>query len=479
MLKYTIFGVQGNYDGNRRIMISSQTIQNGRRFFGFVAAMVLLCVCGCGDFFAQKPTEIQTKDIFRELSRVNVVSDVDRPLPALYTAGPKIVSEKDGAKLFYFTRHNSPALLAGLIKEQLDYLVSQNPATNQLVVKCPNKEEADVVLRFLNEVDVAPIQVKIDCVISEIFADLTMDYETTLEIEDLFGERITLGSFMPGASMRAPGRKGIGLEIGISQDEFRAVIDVLESRGYAKILMHPTVEVVNGTTARIETKERVPIQEKILSEGALVETVIYQDVIDYLDVTPRVYSDGTIGLKTAAGISSRTIPEGVTQAPIITTREIKNEENRIRKGHSLIIGGIVKTERVSVIRGVPFLRDLPVLGIIFSSKDFEDRAKEILFILTPSISINGSDHAEMIERIRAKHARPEYKAGIEEVFTDPFGTGVYNERIKTSEVSKQLEQIEAELDRIETSEDADQIKEILIGIKKTLREMPEEKKVDD
>ena len=228
MLKYTIFGVQGNYDGNRRIMISSQTIQNGRRFFGFVAAMVLLCVCGCGDFFAQKPTEIQTKDIFRELSRVNVVSDVDRSLPALHAAGPKIVSEKDGAKLFYFTRHNSPALLAGLIKEQLDYLVSQNPATNQLVVKCPNEEEADVVLRFLNEVDVAPIQVKIDCVISEIFADLTMDYETTLEIEDLFGEGITLSSFMPGASMRAPGRKGIGLEVGISQDKFRAVIDVLE-----------------------------------------------------------------------------------------------------------------------------------------------------------------------------------------------------------------------------------------------------------
>jgi hypothetical protein len=75
--------------------------------------------------------------------------------------------------------------------------------------------------------------------------------------------------------------------------------------------------------------------------------------------------------------------------------------------------------------------------------------------------------------------RPEYKAGIEEVFTDPFGTGVYNERIKTSEVPRQLEQIKAELDRIEISEDADQIKEILIRIKKTLREMPEEKKVDD
>ena len=461
------------------MMISSQTIQNDRRFFGFVGAVVLLCVCGCGDFFAQKPTEIQTKDIFRELSRVNVVSNIDRPLPALHTAGPKIISEKNEAKLFYFARHNSPDLLAGLIKEQLGHLVSQNPATNQLVVKCPNKEEAEVVLKFLSEVDVAPIQVKIDCVISEIFADLTMDYETTLEIEDLFGEGITLGSFMPGASIRSPGREDIGMEVGISRDEFRSVIDILESRGYAKILMHPTVEVVNGTTARIETKERVPVQEKILSEGALVETVIYQDVIDYLDVTPQVYSNGTIGLKTAAGISSRTIPEGVTQAPIITTREIKNEENRLRKGHSLIIGGIVKTERVSVIRGVPFLKDLPVLGIIFSSKDFEDRAKEILFILTPSISTNGSDHAKMIERIRAKHANPEYKAGIEEVFTDPFGTGVYNERVKTPEATEQLEQIEMELDKIEISDEADQIKEVLIRIKKTLREMPENKKLDD
>ncbi|OHB63281.1 MAG: hypothetical protein A2Y76_09275 [Planctomycetes bacterium RBG_13_60_9] len=58
---------------------------------------------------------------------------------------------------------------------------------------------------------------------------------------------------------------------------------------------------------------------------------------------------------------------------------------------------------MSVIRGVPLLQDIPGLGALFSAKDFEDRAKEILFILTPSISGNGTSHKETVTRVKQKH----------------------------------------------------------------------------
>jgi type II secretory pathway component GspD/PulD (secretin) len=441
----------------------NQKPSHRQRAGGCLLIMGIVWLCGCGEFFAHKSTEIQTKEIFRNLSQISTAADVNRALPDIYTAEPKVIVAEDGVKLFYFTRHHTPAKLAGLIKEQTGCFVSENASTNQLVIKCANEQQADGVLEFLRHVDVAPIQVKIDCLISEIFADLTMDYETTTDIRNLLGEDITFESLMPGASMREPGRKGIGLQAGISKDKFEAVIDVLESRGYAKILMHPTVEVLNGTTARIETKERVPIQEKIVSEGSVIETVIYHDVVDYLDVTPQVYSDGTVGLKTAAGISSRTIPEGVTQAPIITSREIRNEENRLRKGQSLIIGGIVKTERVSVIRGVPFLKDIPGLGIIFSSKDFEERAKEILFILTPSISTQGTAPAPIIEDVKRKHARPEYKGGVKKVPPGSPGARASSERIERASNKKG-----AETNRIEAPQEQAQIGKILDEMEKLL-----------
>ncbi len=414
-----------------------------QRIIFWLLPVSMFIVGGCGDFFTQKPTELQTEQIFRELSEIKIIPDVDRPLPADYTAAPKIIPEKDGVKLFYFTRHHRPDVLAELITEQLGYQVSRNSATNQMIIKCPSAPKAESVLTFLNEVDVMPIQVKVDCLISEIFADVTMDYETDALITDLFGEGITLDSFLPGASLRDPARSTIGMKAGISRDEFDALIDILESRGYAKILMHPVVEVVNGTTTRIETKERVPIQEQVLSGGDIITTIKYTDVIDYLDVTPQVYADGTIGLKTSAGIGSRTIPEGVSQAPIITSRAIDSQENRLKKGQSLVIGGIRKTERTSVIRGVPFLKDIPLLGLAFSSKDFEDRAKEILFIITPSISGYGESHPQLVEQIREKHAMPEYKPTLEELFTDPFGSSAYTRQIERQIARSELELLEA------------------------------------
>jgi len=258
-----------------------------------------------------------------------------------------------------------------------------------------------------------------------------------------------------GTSICSVGRSDIGLEAGISRTDFDTLIDVLESRGYAKILMNPSVEVVNGTTAKIETKERVPVQEKILSGSNVIETIIYQDVIDYLEVTPYVYSDGTIGLKTSAGIASKSTPEGVEQVPIITSRQINNQENRILKGQSLVIGGIRKTERISVIRGVPFLKDIPGVGIIFSSKDFEDRAKEILFILTPSISSGGDDHSVTVEFIREKQAMPEYKPGLQDVITDPFGSSAKHRSLEKAALDAEFEKLKSDLEKSEAISDSE------------------------
>jgi len=380
------------------LMRSDQTIYLSRLL---IVAQIVFNT-GCGEFYDRSATIEQSKTILRELRNIEVIPEVNEPLPDRYLRKPVIVPGDGRTLLFYYTRHHPPDKLAALISDRLRRGVSENAAANQLIVECNSPEDANSTLAFLREVDVPPIQVKVDCIISELFADLTMDYETSADIANLFGEQILLQSLLPGASLRAPGRAEIGLKAGVSRDKFNTLIDILESRGYAKVLMRPTVEIVNGRKARIQIKERVPTPEKILSGNTVIDTVQYVDVLDYLEVVPQVYADGTIGLRTSAGIASKS-PDGVEQVPIITEREIANEENRLRKGQSLVIGGIIKTERMSVVRGVPLLQDLPLLGALFSGKDFEDRAKEILFVLTPSISTNGTTHSSMVERIRTRH----------------------------------------------------------------------------
>lgn len=241
-----------------------------------------------------------------------------------------------------------------------------------------------------------PIQVRIDCLVSEMYADRTLDWETTLQITDLFGENIAMGGSagafgkdiqelvkdnailpaFPGASLREVARERMGLKIGYSSDKFLAMVDILESRGYLKLLMHPSVETVNGKKARISSLESVPVPKEVSQPGQVIlpyTTTDYKDVIDSLEITPHAFADGSIGLETKVVISSKNTPEGVKQIPILTKREIEIEENRIRPGQSLVIGGLRKTTEHSVVRGVPILKDIPLLGVLFSSKDYEER----------------------------------------------------------------------------------------------------------
>ena len=292
-----------------------------------------------------------------------------------------------------------------------------------------------------------------------------MDWETTIKIENLFGEKIYLGGktveailkpAFPGASLREKARELIGLKVGYSKNlgllghEFRALVDLLISRGYLKILMNPTLEVVNGQTAKIEARDFVPIPKEVFKPGELMPymTTEYQWVVDSLEITPHVFADGYIGLETTAQIGSKSTPEGVKQIPIITERKIQNKENRIRQGESLIIGGIRKSEERSVVRGVPFLKDIPLLGILFSSKDYEDRAKEIIFIITPTISTGGVPTKDMLETIRTKHESPLVTEALQELqktIMDPFGLEARQQEYELK--TRQMEKARLEAER--------------------------------
>ena len=434
-----------------------------RGIIGVSAAAIILWMGGCGDYFAEKPVEIQTEEILNEIRQIKENPNVDNPLPAIYLAPPEIISGKEDAKLFYFTRNHPPGQLAGLLSEQLGYAVSTSAATNQLIIKCPTSDEARAALGFLERVDVPPIQVNIDCIILERFADVTMDWETTMLIENLFGETITLGEgkypgpIFPGASLRESKRGTFGLDIGywknkgITGHQLRVVIDMLISRGYLKILMNPTLETINGQKAKITSRDNVPIEKIVTKEGVSPYSITeYQWVEDTLEVTPYVFSDGSVGLATTVKLGSRSKPEGVVQVSIITERSIEVAENRIRPGDSLIIGGIRKTEERGVIRGVPFLKDIPIIGVLFSSKDFEERSTELIFILTPTISSGGVRYAEMTEEVRRKFAGPKYEADLQEEPTEPFDDAGYTDRSNRQAIRDEFERLKAGIEKAGT-----------------------------
>lgn len=452
-----------------------------------VGVGMIMVLGGWGSILAQTDTEHEAERTLSDL-KIELTGDPNVPKPEIYKGPPRIFEQIVGGKpewkLSYFCKHHTSDSLRQIIHEQfatslfdqkgketrlVDYTVTSSPATNQLIVRCPNQEDAVAVLEVLEVVDVPPIQVKIDCLISEVYADMTFDRETTIAIENLFGESITMkpggtafgadvrqlvqdDQFVPafpGASLREVARSRMGLNVGFLEQasaghNFTVLIDLLESRGYLKILMNPTLEVLNGGTAKVSSLQKVPLDRITMrsTQSDYLETKTeYEDVIDSLEVTVHVFAEEYIGLETDIVLGSKNTPEGVKQVPIITKKEIENKNNRIRQGESLIIGGLRKNEEFAVVRGVPILKDIPLIGFLFSSEDTEQRAVETIFILTPTISTNGRPREEVMSEVGRKH-EPNTATGLGEMITDPFG-------LKAKEQSRQRSAQEAEQTRLE------------------------------
>jgi Flp pilus assembly secretin CpaC len=468
---------------------SSQKLGHSQWLIVVVAAAVFHLLGGWESISAQTDKEREAEQTLHDL-RISMTREPNAPIPEVYRTAPKIFEQIVGGapewKLFYFCKYHTSDELKKIIHEQFatklfdekgkstqvtDYTVSSNPATNQLIVRCPMREDIDAVLETLQQVDVVPIQVRIDCLISDIYADMTFDRETTIAIENLFGEDIAMkpagtafgadvrqlvrdGDYLPafpGASLREVARSRMGLNVGYlsKTHNFTALVDMLESRGYLKVLMNPTLEVVNGGTARVMSSQHVPIDITTMRStiSDYLETrTDYEDVIDSLEVTAHVFADGYIGLETAVEIGSKNTPEGVKQIPIITKKQIDNKENRIRQGESLIIGGIRKNENFAVVRGIPILKDIPLLGYLFSSEDTEKRAIETIFILTPTISTDGRSVKEVMDEIQRKH-EPDRQSGLTEIITDPFGIKAREEERKRTVQDAEQSRLEAEVDK--------------------------------
>ena len=478
------------------------------RNISFVAVLVFgsLILAGCHDWPDERGTAIEAQNILRDISRIETVADPNVPVPAVYKSPPKKLKQTVGGaeewKLIYFCKYHTANEIKQIIHEQFatelfnkkgqsttlrDYTVSANPATNQLIVRCPTEQDIDAVMEIITETDIPPIQVRIDCMVSELYSDLTVDRETTLLIENLFGEQIKLGGKVddsgnvlpafPGASLRDPAREKFGLKVGISSGmeghQFQALVDILVSRGYLKILMNPILEVVNGQSAKIQSKQHVPLQQVTIASGGFGgETILrtqteYYDIIDSLEITPHAFADGYIGLQTTAQIAAYLTPEGIKQLPIVTERTITNKDNRIRHGESLIIGGIRKSEKRDVIRGVPILKDIPILNMLFSGRDFEERATEVIFILTPTISTGGRPNEDIVEMLKRQHSSP-MTQGLHEAVMDPLGIRAreLNSQRQIKEARSAQHQSEAEKNaaRLETMETGQQIEELSVEL---------------
>ncbi len=320
------------------------------------------------------------------------------------------------------------------LKEQVESVLSErgnvtvDERTNQLVIK-DIKRGQDDVYELIKKLDLRTPQVLLETQIVEAQRSLLRDLgfqwgilasqspETGNATGLNFPNSITIGGSSPGL-LDLPGgdaaATAVNFPAAITENEGSAItallgsadgsralalrLTALETEGRVKVISRPQVATVNNKQAEIKSVEtvRVRLPDSGLSvatgsgasaSGGGSSAFEEIDVGIELSVTPQASPDFYVLLD----IEAKSSLFGSTQVDNIPSTIERQATSTIlvKSGQTFALGGVYRILNDNNIVGVPFLKDIPVLGHLFRKSEVDNRDEELIFFITPHI-VEGS-----------------------------------------------------------------------------------------
>ena len=161
-------------------------------------------------------------------------------------------------------------------------------------------------------------------------------------------------------------------------------LSALEAEGEGEVISTPRVVTANGSEAFIQQGVEIPYEEST-SSGA--SSVTFKEAVLELKVTPLITPDNRVQMD--LNVKQDTVGEIFQTSrggsvPSIDTREVETTV-LVSNGDTIVLGGIFQDETASNETKVPWLGDVPGLGVLFRSRSNESKKRELLIFVTPTI----------------------------------------------------------------------------------------------
>ena len=171
-------------------------------------------------------------------------------------------------------------------------------------------------------------------------------------------------------------------------------IEALATRDLAKILSEPNLLVDDGETAEMVVGGEVPIPVPQVQAGVATVTIQYKLYGVVLKITPEILSEDRIRLQVSPEVSSidlaTQVAIGGINVPAFRTRKAQTTVT-VDNGTPLIIGALVQHEQSRVVRKIPILSSIPIIGQLFKHKEFKEGKTELIIVVTPYIMPGGPE----------------------------------------------------------------------------------------
>jgi type IV pilus assembly protein PilQ len=170
-----------------------------------------------------------------------------------------------------------------------------------------------------------------------------------------------------------------------------------ESEGNLKIITRPTVVTLNNVESSIEIGEVIRVKTSAATVGESGSIREFRAGIA-LTVTPQVSADGFVLLRITAKTSEFDFSKTVDNIPRELTREARANV-LVKNGETVVIGGIQKDRNSESETGVPYLKNVPVLGWLFKKSTWTKDFTELMVFITPRITEAGSENLPSAEQL--------------------------------------------------------------------------------
>lgn len=274
--------------------------------------------------------------------------------------------------------------------------------SNSLLVFA-SRTDMEMIKDIVSKLDVVLAQV----VIETIIMDVSFDNTFTFGVSGIQTPRRFSGSFTGAGGANAAkfpdvfsgggtnvfgDLLGAGLRyLGKFDDDIYVQLQAAATDGRVNVIQKPRIQTSHATPANIFIGNTVPYVSSVYYGGGYAggPSSSYQQlrVGIGLSVTPFINPDGLVVMdiqETIDEISGTTEIVGVGQVPNTTSRTLQAQV-AVRDGETIMLGGFIRNSDTRSKSGVPFLKDIPLLGYLFRSTSKSAERKELIVLMRPTV----------------------------------------------------------------------------------------------
>ena len=175
----------------------------------------------------------------------------------------------------------------------------------------------------------------------------------------------------------------------------QATLRAMESAGVTRTLAEPNLTAISGETATFIAGGEFPIPTGVTCQtttggtiGQCAPSIAFKKFGISLNFTPVVMTEGRISLHVMTEVSEVSNDNAITVTgivvPSVKTRRAESTLE-IPSGGAMAMAGLIQDQTKQAINGLPGLSQIPVLGTLFRSRDFQDNKTELMVIVTPYV----------------------------------------------------------------------------------------------